>query len=104
VDAIAGHTDSMSELILVHADRSQKCFLQNFAWVRITQRRHDDFLFPARPLVIVHDFNIPCIAIDPSKANAPLIIYPKAHLTATLCEDRKKRGLSKQTHFSGCER
>jgi hypothetical protein len=31
--------------------------------------------------VIVHDFNIPRIVIDPSKADAPLVIYPNAHLT-----------------------
>jgi hypothetical protein len=34
-----------------------------------------------RPLVIVYDFNIPSIVIDPSKADAPLLIYPNAHLT-----------------------
>jgi hypothetical protein len=33
------------------------------------------------PLVIVHDFNIPRIVIDPSNADAPLVIYPNAHLT-----------------------
>lgn len=32
-------------------------------------------------LVIVDDFNIPRIVIDPSKADAPLVIYPNAHLT-----------------------
>jgi hypothetical protein len=31
--------------------------------------------------MIVHDFNIPRIVIDPSKADAPLVIYPSAHLT-----------------------
>jgi hypothetical protein len=29
----------------------------------------------------VHDFNISRIVIDPSKADAPLVIYPNAHLT-----------------------
>jgi hypothetical protein len=38
------------------------------------------FLAPG-PLMIVHDFNIPRIVIDPSKADAPLVIYPNAHLT-----------------------
>jgi len=31
--------------------------------------------------MIVYDFNIPRIVIDPSKADAPLVIYPNAHLT-----------------------
>ena len=38
---------------------------------------------PLRPLVIVYDFNIPRIVIDPSKADAPLLIYPNAHLTGS---------------------
>ena len=37
VDPIARHTDGMSQLILAHADRVQEFFLQNFAWMRITQ-------------------------------------------------------------------
>ena len=52
--------------------------------MRITQRRHDYIpCFLRRPLVIVHNFNIPRIVIDPSKADAPLIIYPNAHLTSS---------------------
>jgi hypothetical protein len=43
VDAITRHTDGMSELVLAHADRAQEFFLQNFAWMRITQPRHDYF-------------------------------------------------------------
>ena len=31
--------------------------------------------------MIIHDFNIPRIAINPSKADAPLVIYPNAHLS-----------------------
>jgi hypothetical protein len=44
MDAIARHTDGMSELILVHADRVQEFFLQNLAWMRFTQPRQDYFL------------------------------------------------------------
>jgi hypothetical protein len=48
--------------------------------MRIAQLRHDYILRIARASVIVHDFNVPCAVIGPPEANAPLVIYPDAHL------------------------
>jgi hypothetical protein len=41
MDAIAGDSDRMGELVLAHADLAEKLFLQNLARMGIAKLRHE---------------------------------------------------------------
>src|SRR5262249_52866682 len=69
----------MRQLVLAHADLGEEFLLQDLTGVWVAKLGHG-----VSWSVIVDDLDVFGIAIGPSKADAPLIVDPDAHLSGAV--------------------
>jgi hypothetical protein len=81
-DAPLGHANFLGQAVLADAQRLEKFFQQNFAWMGIR-----DFAWHGDPSVVVDDLDMESVAGLETKADTPLVIDADAVLAGPIARE-----------------